>query len=214
MRNVFVVDDHPFLRMGVRSYLEKNFKDIILTEADSRKTAETVMESVLFDYAFIDISLGEEDGLELAALLKQKQPSCRVIILSMHKEPLLVERAKELNLDGYIIKEDAFDQLETIMESGETGEFVISKKLEEAIAVFGSYESTGTLIARYNSLTSREQTIFRLLAEGLNYKEIGYRLGIKHKTVLVHRYNLMKKLVASDQTEIVRCAVKLGLIDL
>lgn len=214
MRNVLVVDDHPFLRMGVRSYLEKSFSDIILTEADSRYTAETVMDTVLFDYAFIDISLGEEDGLELAALLKQRQPACRVIILSMHKEPLLVERARELNLDGYIIKEDAFDQLKTIMESREAYKFVISKKLEEAIAVFGSYESTGSLIARYNSLTSREQTIFRLLAEGLNYKEIGYQLGIKHKTVLVHRYNLMKKLNVTDQTEIVRCAVKLGLVDL
>jgi len=65
----------------------------------------------------------------------------------------------------------------------------------------------------YNSLTQREQTIFRLLAEGSNYKEIAVELGIKQKTVLVHRYNLLKKMELGDQTELVKCAIKLGLID-
>lgn len=91
--------------------------------------------------------------------------------------------------------------------------FFISEKLNDAISTSGKSESTGSLVSMYNSLTQREQTVFRLLAEGMNYKEIGIEFGIKHKTVLVHRYNLMKKMVLDNQTELVKCAIKLGLID-
>ncbi len=151
--------------------------------------------------------------MELAGFIKIQQASCKVIVLSMHKEPLLVQKAKELNLDGYLIKEDAFSLFHKIITSDKNAGFFISEKLNEAISTSGKSESTRSLVAMYNSLTHREQTVFRLLAEGLNYKEIGSQLGIKNKTVLVHRYNLMKKMEFDDQTELVKGAIKLGLID-
>ena len=95
-------------------------------------------------------------------------------------------------------------------------EFILSDKLNEvneAISSSGKSEITKTLVSKYNSLTQREQTIFRHLAEGSNYKGIAVELGIKQKTVLVHRYNLMRKMELADQTELVKCAMKLGLID-
>ena len=98
------------------------------------------------------------------------------------------------------------------MPNNNTG-FRLSSNLDDAMAALGKSEFTKSLMSRYNSLTQREQTVFRLLAEGLNYKEVGSELGIKHKTALVHRYNLMNKMETVDQTELVKCAIKLGLID-
>ncbi len=213
VKNILIVDDHPFLRMGVRTFLEKSFDDITCVETDSVSNTRASLERISFDFAFVDISLGGEDGLELAEVIKQKQPDCQVVVLSMHKEPLLVQKARDLNLDGYLIKEDAFSSFQEILAAGKTTGFIISEKLKAVMSTSGKSESTGSLVSMYNSLTQREQTIFRLLAEGMNYKEIGSQLGIKHKTVLVHRYNLMKKMELGDQTELVKCAMKLGLID-
>jgi len=213
VNNILIVDDHPFLRMGVRTFLERNFEGINCHETDSVSSTEDSLKRINFNFAFVDISLGGEDGLKLAGFIKVNQPVCKVIVLSMHKEPLLVQKAKELNLDGYLIKEDAFSLFHKIITPDKNTGFFISDKLNEAISTSGKSESTGSLVAMYNSLTQREQTVFRLLAEGLNYKEIGIEFGIKHKTVLVHRYNLMKKMEFGDQTELVKGAIKLGLID-
>lgn len=213
IKKILIVDDHPFLRMGVRTFLEKNFENIYCVETDSVLSTEESLNNTVFNFAFVDISLGKENGLELAGVIKQKQPDCQVIVLSMHKEPLLVQKAKELNLDGYLIKEDAFDSFHKFFTSDKNNEFIISDKLKEAISSSGKSEATGSLVSMYNRLTQREQTIFRLIAEGLNYKEIGSQLDIKYKTALVHRYNLMKKMELGDQTELVKCAIKLGLID-
>ncbi len=110
-KNILIVDDHPFLRMGVRSFLEKNFKDIYCIETDSVLSTEDSLHKTNFNFAFVDISLGGEDGLLLAKSIKIQQADCKVIVLSMHKEPLLVLKAREFNLDGYLIKEDAFSSL-------------------------------------------------------------------------------------------------------
>jgi len=212
-KNILIVDDHPFLRMGVRTFLEKNFKDIFCVETDSVSSTEESLQKNNYNFAFVDISLGSEDGLELAGFIKVQQALCKVIVLSMHKEPLLVQKAKELNLDGYLIKEDAFHLFKKIITDNSNKDFILSDKLNDAIFSSGKSEITKTLVSRYNSLTQREQTIFRLLAEGSNYKGIAVELGIKQKTVLVHRYNLLKKMELADQTELVKCAIKLGLID-
>ena len=210
---ILIVDDHPFLRMGVRTFLEENFKDIFCVETDSVSSTENSLQKNNYNFAFVDISLGGENGLELAGFIKEKQSACKVIVLSMHKEPLLVQKAKELNLDGYLIKEDAFDSFKKIITNASNKDFILSDKLNDAISFSGKSEITKTLVSRYNNLTQREQTIFRQLAEGSNYKEIAVVLGIKQKTVLVHRYNLLKKMELADQTELVKCAIKLGLID-
>ncbi len=211
--NILIVDDHPFLRMGVRTFLEKNFEDIYCFETDSVSSTEESLNKTNFNFAFVDISLGGEDGLKLAGFIKENQPSCKVIVLSMHKEPLLVQKAQYLKLDGYLIKEDAFDSFKRIISNPLNIDFILSEKLTDAISSSGKSEITKSLVSRYNNLTHREQTVFRLLAEGSNYKEIAVDLGIKKKTVLVHRYNLLKKMEFNDQTELVKCAIKLGLID-
>lgn len=211
--NILIVDDHPFLRMGVRTFLENNFKEIYCVETDSVSSTENSIKKTEFNFAFVDISLGGEDGLKLADFIKVQQPSCKVIVLSMHKEPLLVQKARDMKLDGYLIKEDAFYSFKNIISNPSNSGFILSDKLNDAISSSGKSEKIKTLMAKYNGLTQREQTIFRHLAEGSNCKGIAVDLGIKQKTVLVHRYNLMKKMELADQTELVKYAIKLGLID-
>ena len=85
VKNILIVDDHPFLRMGVRTFLEKNFEDIYCVETDSVSSTEEALRINNFNFAFVDISLGGEDGLKLAGFIKVNQSSCKVIVLSMHK---------------------------------------------------------------------------------------------------------------------------------
>lgn len=211
-KHILIIDDHPFLRMGVKAYIAKHFSNIVCTEIDNANETLEILEKIKFDFSFIDISLGNEDGLELAGIVKNKQPGCRVIILSMHKEPLLVQKARDLNLDGYLVKEDAFSSFSKILESGNSTDFFLSERLEKTLSFLSEPVQGNSLFTLYNQLTQREQTIFRLLAEGMNYKEAAYELGIKNKTVLTHRYNLMNKMNLKNQTDIIKCAVRLGLI--
>jgi len=212
-KKILIVDDHPLLRMGVRTFLERNVPGVSCFDAESEKSVLGLLKTNRFDFVLMDISLGVDDGLELAGQIKEKQPDCRVIVLSMHKEPLLVEKARQLGLDGYLVKEDAFSSFKDIFLNELAPGFILSDKLREAPFLTGNLQSEISLISRYNTLTNREQSVFRLLAEGMNYKEIGVELEISKKTVLVHRYNLMKKMKTEDQTGIVKTALQLGLID-
>ena len=212
-KKILIVDDHPFLRMGVRTFLENNFNDLACEEADTIASAKEASKKHTFDFAFVDISLGKENGLHLAEYLKKEQPPCRVIVLSMHKEPLLVKKARDSGLDGFLVKEDAFDLFKKALESPPETGFILSGSIDPAVISDEKGDSTTSLISSYNSLTGREKSIFRLLAEGFSCKETAFELGIKQKTALVHRSNLMKKMDLTDQTDIVKTAIKLGLID-
>lgn len=165
----------------------------------------------------LDISLPGESGIELTRRIKSALPEARILIISMHSKIDYITEAFKAGASGYMVKESAAERLLTALESVEKGEHYLDSPVSQSVIqqLIKSPENDMKITdSAYGSLTSREQEIVRVLAEGLSVKEIADKLFISPKTVENHRTNIMKKLGLHSSIELARYAAKLGLIDI
>lgn len=202
MRNILVIDDHKLIFGGLKAELPDGFR--LFYAPDSHFARKLVCEYE-FTAAIVDISLGNENGLDLAKELKEDLRE--IFFLSMHKTPFFIHKAFNEGFRGYFLKDDPLDLLIEAIGAPEARAFWVS---EEVTNILSDYEANE--VSLYDTLTAREQQIFRLLAEGIGYKEIAYKLNVSPKTVSVHRENVMRKMKLDHQTELIKQAVKLGII--
>ena len=212
MISVLVADDHGFLREGIRSLIEGEADIKICAEAADGREALDLLEKHLPHVAILDITMPRLGGLEVVEAIRTRHPSVKVILLSIHAEAHVIQSAVSLGVDGYVLK------------SARTGEL-----LEAIRAVVGGGSYFSPPVAReivaqmrdprrkadepFTQLSVREREVLRLIAEGLSAKEVASELHISTKTVEAHRTSLMRKLGARKATELVRYAVRHGLID-
>lgn len=156
----------------------------------------------------MDISLPDINGIEASKRIRQKEIDSAIILLTMHNDEGLCEMALEAGVKGYLLKEDAFDDLVYAVNAVVSGEKFISSSLGKDIA------RLPTLPPPPSPLTIREKEIVALIAEGLSSKEIAERLFISVKTVEKHRTNIMEKLGFKGMAEVVRYAIKNRLVHL
>jgi DNA-binding NarL/FixJ family response regulator len=202
MRNILVIDDHKLIFGGLKAEMPEESN--LFYASDSAASRELVRNNA-FSVAIVDVSLGDENGLELANELKSEIPD--IFFLSMHKTPFFIQKALNEGFRGYFLKDDSLDLLiEAVLSPGNRG-FWVSDEVE---MILNEYETNE--VSSYETLTAREQQIFRLLAEGIGYKEIAYKLNVSPKTVSVHRDNIMRKMKLDHQTELIKQAVKLHII--
>ena len=202
MHNILVVDDHKLIFGGLKNEMPEEYE--LFYSPDIASARKAVFETE-FKAAIIDISLGDENGFDLADELKRVVPE--IFFLSMHKTPFFIQKAFNEGYKGYFLKDDSLDLLiEAVCFPGKRGFWVT----EEVESLLNDYELNE--FSLYETLTAREQQIFKLLAEGIGYKEISYKLNISSKTVSVHRENIMKKMKLDHQTELIKQAVKLRII--
>lgn len=204
MRNILIVDDHKLIYGGLKGEFPEDYK--LYYAANSRDAIDKACRFRL-SAAIIDISLGDENGFDLARELKSEVLVQDIFFLSMHKTPFFVQKAQLEGYKGYFLKDESLDLLvQAICHPGERN-FWASEEVE---AMEKDYESNE--ISLYETLTAREQQIFRYLAEGIGYKEIAYKLNVSPKTISVHRDNIMRKMKLDHQTELIKQAVKLRII--
>jgi two-component system invasion response regulator UvrY len=202
MRNLLIVDDHKLIFGGLKSELPDDYE---LYYAHNKATAIDLVRNNTFATAIVDISLGDENGFDVANALKGIVPE--ILFLSMHKTPFYIQKALNGGFRGYFLKDDSLDLLIDAICSPEKRGFWVSQEVE---TLLNDYETNE--FSLYDTLTAREQQIFRLLAEGVGYKEIAYKLNVSPKTVSVHRDNIMRKMKLDHQTELIKHAVKLRII--
>jgi len=202
MRNILIVDDHKLIFGGLKTELPDNCE---LYYAPDSASAITLVRSYQFTAAIIDISLGDENGFDIANDLKGIVPD--IMFLSMHKTPFYIQKALNGGFRGYFLKDESLDLLIDALCYPEKRGFWVSDEVE---SILNDYETNE--FSLYETLTAREQQIFRLLAEGIGYKEIAYKLNVSPKTVSVHRDNIMRKMNLDHQTELIKQAVKLRII--
>lgn len=215
-RTILIVDDHPLFREGLKSLIARSPMFDVVGEAGKASEALSKAKELEPDLAIVDISLPDRSGIELTREINATLPRVRVLIVSMHGRIDTITEAFRAGAAGYIVKDSASDKVVQGLEAVSRGEYFLDSALShsvvERLVAFPEKEAKIT-DKSYNTLTSREQEVMRLLAEGLSPKEIGVRLFISSKTVENHRFSIMSKLDLHSSMELVRYAAKLGLID-
>ncbi len=211
--SVLVVDDHPMVREGLRSMLKA--PDIqVVGEAGTGRQAVALVQSLAPDVVLMDIRMPDMDGLEAMARIKRVRPSTRVIIVTTYQSTAYLLRALAGGASGFVLKDISREALLNTIRSvvaGGTG--VDEQFLQQALRqIQGSVEPDETVPKLLEPLTPREMDILWLMAEGLTNAAIARALGISPTTVKSYVQTILQKLDATDRTQAVVKAFRLGLI--
>ncbi len=210
---VLLVDDHPMIRQGLRNLVtsEANFQ--VVGEAGDGLEAIQKIEQTRPDILIIDMMMPNLNGLEVLLHVKKLSPKTRTIVFSMQSaEPYVVE-ALRAGADGYILKETGPGELIAAIHSVLQGDRYLSERLSELLETNGSRVEDAPLDL-YQSLTAREREILQMAAEGRSSIEIGEKLSISPRTAEIHRSRCLKKLGLRNRAELVRYAIKRGILSL
>jgi two-component system, NarL family, response regulator NreC len=207
---VLLADDHTILRQGLRRILEAEEDMTVVGEAATGTDAVKRAKQLTPDIVIMDISMPEQDGIESLRQIVKSLPS-RVLVLSVHLEYEVISEAVSSGASGYLAK-DSLDRelvsaVRTVMHGGTVFSPNVSKRLVEA-QVSARMASPRSL----ENLTSREREVFLLLAEGKSTSEVASSLFVSPKTVHTHRQHIMDKLGLRTTTELIRFALRQGLI--
>ncbi|MCK4389875.1 MAG: response regulator transcription factor [Desulfobacterales bacterium] len=215
-KTILIVDDHPLFREGLKSLIARNPRFEVVGEAGNGRKGLRMARELKPDLVVMDISLPDKSGIDVTRDIRSHLSETRVIIVSMHSKIDHITKAFEAGATGYVVKESAADRLTQGLEAVSKGDYFLDSSISHKVVtrlMESPKKKTKSTDIRYESLTPREQQVMRLLAEGLSVKEIAERLFISPKTVENHRTNIMSKLDLHSTMELVRYAVRLGLID-
>jgi DNA-binding NarL/FixJ family response regulator len=154
------------------------------------------------------------NGLEVANQVRQRCPRTRVVILSMHTDESYVLQALKAGAMAYVLKQSSADELVQAVRNAVSGRRFLSPPISERAIEAYVKMAQETTLDLHETLTSREREVLQLVVEGHTYVEIGERLVISPRTVETHRTNLMRKLDLRSQTDLIRYALKRGIIPL
>lgn len=209
---IVLADDHPVVRHGVRSLLQSDADLAVVGEASDGIETVQMVEKLQPDVLVVDLMIPGLNGLEITRQVRQRYPATRVIILSMHaNEPYVLEALKN-GASGYVLKDSSGTDLIQAIRLVASGQRYLSPPLSErAVEAYMMKSHEGPSDA-YEGLTDREREVLHLAAEGLSNPDIANRLSISPRTVETHRANLMRKLGLKTQTDLIRYALKRGIL--
>lgn len=210
---VVLADDHPIVRQGLRHLLESDPEFHVVGEAGDGLEAIHLIETLKPNVLVVDMMMPGLNGLEVLRQFKKISPTTRAIVLSMQSANAYVVEALKLGAEGYVLKDTGPSELVNAIHAVTQGQRYISEKLVERLEVNGHRADDAPLDA-YQTLTSREREILQLIAEGKSSTEVGEILAISPRTVEVHRSKLMKKLALHNMADLIRYAIKRGILPL
>ena len=212
---VFLADDHLLLREGIRSLLGKVPDIEVVGEAGDGKEAVEKVEQLLPDVVLMDITMPELGGLEATQRIKQKNPQVKVLILTIHETSQYLAGMLNVGASGYVVKTTASGELTSAIRAVHHGDIYLYPSIARMLVEDYLHKvKVGDQKSSYEGLTPREREILKYIAEDRKNKEIADLLGISVRTVQAHRTNLMDKLGARDRTELVKYAIRKGIINL
>lgn len=224
---LMLVDDHDVVRTGLRSFLETQPGFKVIAEAKNGLQALEKAGETQPDIILMDITMPDMDGIETSLQLKERFPDCQILVLTVHDDKQYFMKMLSVGASGYLTKQAAADELvaairavaaghvylqpalarwlledyqQLAKEAGHTGHVKVSTEDRDAIAL--------------DILSERERQVLEQVGEGLNNNEIGKNLELSPKTIARHRERIMKKLNIHSRTELVKFAIRTGLISL
>lgn len=209
-----LVDDHAVVRSGLRMLLEAQTDMEIVGEAENGREAVTLAETLQPDIILMDIMMPDMNGIEATRLVKDVAPDTAVLALTMYEDDQYFFEMLKAGASGYVPKRAAPDDLVTAIRTVYQGEVFLYPSLAARLVQGYVKQDMPDGSLPSDNLTVREREVLILIADGLTNAEIAERLGISVKTVDRHRENLMRKLNLHSRVDLVKYAIKRGLIDL
>jgi len=206
---ILLADDHRIVAEGLRGLLEPEFELVGIVE-DGRAMLEAV-DKLKPDVVVADVSMPLLNGIEAVRQLKKKNKNIRVVMLTMHLDVTYAASAFEAGASGYVLKHSAPSELITAINSALKGRTYITPLLAGELLQFHKQKPPGESSA-LAQLTSRQRQVLQLLAEGRCVKEVASILEISTRTVEFHKYSMMESLGLKSSADLVRFAVKHGLV--
>jgi two-component system, NarL family, response regulator NreC len=212
---VLICDDHIMVRQGVRMVLQSESDIELVGEAGRGEEAVALAEQLKPEVVIMDLSLPDISGIEATKRIKAVLPNTRIIALTMHEEEPYVMEVLRAGAEAYIVKRSAASDLVNAMRQVMAGQSVLDPVVTKAVVTgYVSRPTPPTPDKETDSvLTPREREILILVAEGFTNAEIAKKLFISEKTVQTHRSNILDKLNIHDRTELVRYAIRHGLVE-
>jgi len=206
---ILLADDHTIVRQGLKLIISSHADLQVIGEAANGREVLELAEKLKPDLILMDVAMPELNGIEATRRLHQISPRTKVLVLSMHKEAVYVREILKAGARGYILKDAIDTELISAIQSVARGDGYISPAV------------SGTLLSDYRQnitnpldlLSSREREVLQLIAEGKTNKEVATRLNLSVYTVDSHRGKIMEKLNLHSTGELVRFAMKQGLVD-
>ncbi len=210
---LLLVDDHQVVRSGLRMLLEGENDVEIVGEAGTAAEALQAVRQLQPQVGLLDIGLPDMSGIDATREIKRIRPEVAVVALTIHEDEEYFFKMLEAGAGGYVPKRAAPDELLTAIRTAAAGEVYLYPSLAKLLVRdFLAQERTSGTALTLDGLTDREQEVLRHLAEGATNEQIAEALVISVKTVARHRENIMQKLGLHSRSELVRYAIRKGII--
>ena len=207
---ILLADDHTVVRDGLRSLLEKNADLQVVGVVGDGREAVAEAHRLCPDVVVMDIAMPEMDGVEATRRIVDKFPHIRVLILSMYLSAEHIHRCLQAGAKGYVLKDSAGDEVVEAIRTLRAGKRYLSHRITETM--IDDYLSEESRLSPLDSLSLRERDVLQLVVEGRTNAAIAQKLSLSIKTVETYRARIMKKLKVRDTVELVKFAMRHGLV--
>lgn len=211
--SVLVADDHSIVRHGLRELINSQTDMETVSEARDGKDALDKAHLMKPDVALLDIGMPQMNGLDVARLIRERVPNCQVVILSMHENEAYVHQSLAAGALGYVLKASASTEILEAIRAASRGEFFLCSRVNaEVINIYLRNRKQPPKTRGYDLLTAKEQQVFRLIAEGNTTSQIAEIMCLSPKTIEKYRANISCKLGLQNLVEIIKYAIKIGVV--
>jgi DNA-binding NarL/FixJ family response regulator len=212
MTTIILADDHRIVRQGLRALLEAEPDFRLVGETGDGLEAVQLTQRLQPDVVVLDLMMPSINGLEATRQISDSCPQTYIIILSMHADESYVLESLRNGAAGYVLKDSSADDLVRAVREVVAGRRYLSAPLSERAIEVYMQKAQETAVDPHERLTNREREVLHLASGGYSSTEIAERLSISSRTVETHRANMMRKLDLHSQTDLIRYALKRGII--
>jgi DNA-binding NarL/FixJ family response regulator len=209
---VLIADDHAIVREGVKALIGMADDMEVVGEAADGREAIARAQALEPDVAVMDIAMPGLGGLEATIEIRKVCPRTRILVLSQYDDREYVRRFLKAGVSGYVLKKSAGSDLTAAIRSVHRGGLVLDPDVAREAMLDQAAANGSRAEDPYEALTDREKQVLKLVAEGRSNKEAADELGISVKTAMSHREHIMEKLDLHNRTELIRFAIKQGII--